>query len=112
LIQLALKYWNFPIVIVLDNARYQHCKFIKYLAQQLGITLLFLPTYSPNLNLIERLWKFIKKKAVYGKYYEKFEFFKQAIVETFNKINKEALAKLRSGNDKSITYNHRLFVTY
>jgi transposase len=55
----------------------------------LKITLLFLPTYSPNLNIIERLWKFIKTKALYGKYYEKFDFFQEAIIETIHKINKE-----------------------
>ena len=46
------------ITLVLDNARYQHNAAVKALASQLGITLLFLPSYSPNLNLIERLWKF------------------------------------------------------
>ena len=40
------------------HARYQH-NAVKALATQLGITPLFLPSYSPNLNLIERLWKFI-----------------------------------------------------
>ena len=45
-----------PITLVLDNARYQHNAAVKALATQLGITLLFLPAYSPNLNLIERLW--------------------------------------------------------
>src|SRR5260370_1583343 len=50
-----------PITLVLDNARYQHNAAVKALAEQLGITLLFLPSYSPNLNLIERLWKFIKR---------------------------------------------------
>ena len=47
-----------PITLVLDNARYQHNALVKALATQLGISLLFLPSYSPNLNLIERLWKF------------------------------------------------------
>jgi transposase len=48
-------------------------------AARLGIELLFLPPYSPNLNLIERLWKFVKKQCLYSKYYERFESFKQAI---------------------------------
>ena len=52
-----------PITVVLDNARYQHCALVKSTAEALGIELLFLPTYSPNLNLIERLWKFTKKKV-------------------------------------------------
>jgi len=45
----------------------------------LNIELLYLPSYSPNLNLIERLWKFVKKKCLYSKYYDNFSSFKQAI---------------------------------
>ncbi len=43
-----------PVSIVLDNARYQHCQAVKDKAAELGINLLFLPPYSPNLNIIER----------------------------------------------------------
>ncbi len=42
-----------PITLVLDNARYQRNTVVQALATQLGITLLYLPSYSPNLNLIE-----------------------------------------------------------
>ena len=52
-----------PITLVLDNARYQRNAVVQALAKQLGITLMYLPSYSPNLNLIERLWKFIKRRA-------------------------------------------------
>ena len=52
-----------PITLVLDNARYQKCHLVRNLAATLNIELLYLPTYSPNLNLIERLWKFVKKKG-------------------------------------------------
>lgn len=45
-------------------------KFVKQIAAELDITLLFLPPYSPNLNLIERLWKFVKKRALNNRYYE------------------------------------------
>ena len=51
-----------PIKTVLDNALYQHCKAVMESAQSLNIELLFLPSYSPNPNLIERLWKFTKKE--------------------------------------------------
>ncbi|SMG65551.1 [similarity to] transposase, partial [methanotrophic bacterial endosymbiont of Bathymodiolus sp.] len=53
-------------------------------AKELGIHLLFLPPYSPNLNLIERLWKFTKKKCLYNKYYESFHNFKEAINDCLN----------------------------
>jgi transposase len=55
-----------PVTLVLDNARYQRNKIVEGLAKELGIELLFLPSYSPNLNLIERLWRFTKRKAAYG----------------------------------------------
>lgn len=60
--QLKQKYLDKPIAIVLDNARYQHCFFVTTWAKYLGIHLLFLPPYSPNLNIIERVWKFTKRK--------------------------------------------------
>jgi transposase len=64
-----------PITIVLDNARYQRCKMVIALAGELKIDLLFLPPYSPNLNLIERLWKFVKKECLYSIYYDSFSLF-------------------------------------
>jgi transposase len=68
-----------PITLVLDNARYQKCHLVQILAATLNIELLYLPTYSPNLNLIERLWKFVKKKCLYSTYYENFTLFTNAI---------------------------------
>jgi len=68
-----------PITLVLDNARYQKNAYIMALAQSLNIELLYLPPYSPNLNLIERLWKFVKKEVLYAKYYDDFTAFQAAI---------------------------------
>jgi transposase len=68
-----------PITLVLDNARYQRCDLVINLANELGIELLFLPSYSPNLNLIERVWKFTKKHCLNSKYYSDFNLFKNAI---------------------------------
>jgi len=68
-----------PVSLVMDNARYQCCKRVKDLAQTLNIELVFLPSYSPNLNLIERLWKFVKKQCLYGKYYPTFDAFTNSI---------------------------------
>jgi hypothetical protein len=49
---------------VLDNARYQKCQAVRALAAALGIELLYRPGSSPNLNLIERLWRFVKKQCL------------------------------------------------
>ena len=71
-----------PITLVLDNARYQRNATVQALAGPLGITLLFLPSYSPNLNLIERLWRFLKRRSVYGRYHPAFADFRAAIEQT------------------------------
>jgi transposase len=52
--QLVAAHQGIPISVILDNARYQRCALVQAVAQELRIELLYLPTYSPNLNLIER----------------------------------------------------------
>jgi transposase len=76
-----------PITLVLDNARYQKCKLVWELAESLDIELLYIPPYSPNLNLIERLWKFVKKQCLYSKYYSEFKGFKNAIIDCLNQTD-------------------------
>ena len=68
-----------PVTLVLDNARYQRCLLVQDLAKALGIELLFLPSYSPNLNLIERLWKFVKKEVLNSRRHQDFKRFQEAI---------------------------------
>ena len=75
-----------PITLVLDNAKYQRNKIVQGLAVELNIRLLFLPSYSPNLNLIERLWGFTKRQSVYGKYHATFASFRTAIETTLNEL--------------------------
>lgn len=77
--QLREYYGTMPITIFLDNAKYQHCVRVIQCAAGLEINLEFLPTYSPNLNLIERFWKFVKKECLYARFHETFADFKQAI---------------------------------
>lgn len=81
LTQIAARYAGQAITIVLDNARYQRCKLVLQHATTLGIELLFLPSYSPHLNLIERFWRFVRKECLYSKYYPKFDGFKQALTD-------------------------------
>ena len=60
------------INVVLDNARYQRCIAVTSKAAELGINLCFLPTYSPNLNLIERVWKLVKSRVLIASYMDSF----------------------------------------
>ena len=76
-----------PVTLVMDNARYQRCALVTELAEKLKIELLFLPSYSPNLNLIERLWKYVKKDCLNSRYYEHFDQFKDAINKSLMKIS-------------------------
>jgi len=95
-----------PITLVLDNARYQRNAVVQDLAKALGITLLYLPSYSPNLNLIERLWKFTKRRALYGRYHPTFAEFRAAIEETldgFSTIHADSLKTLMTLNFQQFT---------
>ena len=70
------------IYIVLDNAKYYHSQIVKdFLKEHPRIILKFIPPYSPNLNIIERLWKILKKKVVYNKFYLKFEDFRKQVID-------------------------------
>ena len=94
--KVAAEYAGKPVHIVLDNARYQKCEIVTSLAHNLGITLHYIPPYSPNLNLIERLWKHVKGR-LRSKYYSQFDDFKRtidSIIEDTDKGNKEIIDKL------------------
>ena len=62
----------------------------------MNIRLLFLPSYSPNLNLIERLWGFAKRQSVYGKYHPNFDSFRTAIEKTLAEIPTTHAQRLES----------------
>lgn len=85
--KLAALNLGIPITVFLDNARYQKCDLVRTTAALLNIELCFLPSYSPNLNLIERLWKFVKKQCLYSKYYADFNSFKAAISNCLNETH-------------------------
>jgi transposase len=90
-----------PVTLVLDNAKYQRNEMVKALAGSLGIGLMFLPSYSPNLNLIERLWRFVKREALYGRYHATFADFRAAIEDTLQKLptkHSDELASLMALN--------------
>jgi transposase len=83
------------IYVIVDNARYYRSRLLKKHLKGTKIKLIFLPPYSPNLNLIERYWKFFKKKVLNNHYYETFEEFKRACQSFFRK-RKKYLPELRA----------------
>jgi transposase len=94
--RLSARYAGLPLTLVLDNARYQRCEAVQRLAEELRIELLFLPAYSPNLNLIERLWKFVKREVLSCRYYEDFARFKAAIVGCLDQAEGEHRSAIAS----------------
>ena len=90
------KYQRKTVHVVLDNARCRKCQAVRELALKLGIELLYIPPYSPNLNLIERLRKFVKGE-LRSKYYDNFNLFQQkinALIQSATGINRNRVAKL------------------
>ena len=92
------------IGVICDNARYDRSKAAQDYLKTSRIQLIFLPPYAPNLNLIERLWKFLKKKVLYNRYYETFDEFKSACEEFFENPRKyhRELRSLLTANFKII----------
>jgi transposase len=77
------------LYIILDNARYYRSELVQsFVRKNKRIRLVFLPPYSPNLNIIERLWKFFKKKVTYNSYYEKFAVFRDHCLRFFKNLDK------------------------
>lgn len=101
MIKISNLHKNTPITLVLDNARYQKCILVAEMAKKLNIELLYIPPYSPNLNLIERLWKFVKKECLYSKFYTKFQYFTEKIQDCLDNTqakHKEELSSLLTLN--------------
>jgi transposase len=88
-------------LIYLDNARYHHAVVLKQwiaaVQQERGVVfaLKHLPAYSPNLNLIERLWKLLRKEAL-QKWHATFEDMQQAVADVLDHLDRydEHLATL------------------
>lgn len=94
--KLRKKYPKKILYIILDNAAYQRCNKVAEKAKQLNINLVFLPPYSPNLNLIERLWKFLRKVVLSNKYYHSFSDFFSAIENFIDTLSDQFYDQLSS----------------
>ena len=94
--KLRAAYADKEIHLVLDNARYQKCMAVQESASSLNIHLEYIPAYSPNLNLIERLWRFVKGE-LRTKYYDNFGIFCEkidSIIRSTTQANKAKVKKL------------------
>lgn len=76
------------IYLIMDNASYYHANMVKDFVKRKRIKLIFLPSYSPNLNIIERLWRFFHQKITYNHYFETFEEFKKQTLKFFKNLPK------------------------
>lgn len=94
------------LLIVLDNALYNHAAPVRDAARRLRIQLLYLPAYLPNLNLIERFWKFLKRKVARNRYYTTFAEFRTAVQKVLNNI-----AAYREELSSLMTERFQLFTT-
>jgi len=76
-------------VLILDNASYFKAKIVtEWLENHPKLKLEFLPPYAPNLNLIERFWRFVKEHLVKNRYYEKYKTFRAKVFQFLNHIDK------------------------
>lgn len=74
------------IYLILDNASYYHANLVKDYVKRKRVKLIFLPSYSPNLNIIERLWKFFHQKITYNHYFPEFKQFKKETLKFFRNL--------------------------
>jgi transposase len=93
------------VYVFMDRARYNYSLKVREYAKKNKIKIEYLPTYSPNLNLIERLWHFMKKETMYNKYYENFEYFHSAIFKFLKRKDRLFKDQLKS----LITENFHIF---
>jgi len=102
--KLLSKHRRKTIYLICDNARYNHNKALSEWAADKRIKLVFLPTYSPNLNLIERLWRFLRQQIINSTYFEKFDQFKHEILSFLDNLQhyKKELKSLLALNFRTV----------
>ena len=94
-----------PLTLFLDHARYQRCAMVQAHAQALGIELEFRPAYSPTLNLIERYWRWVKKRCLNARYHPNFGSLKATSQQTTATAHDDYAKELAS----LLTWNFQTF---
>ncbi|PIS22222.1 IS630 family transposase [candidate division WWE3 bacterium CG08_land_8_20_14_0_20_41_10] len=102
--KLEAKHSKGKVYMILDNARYYHAKEVSaWVKKHRRFKLVFLPAYSPNLNVIERLWKFFHQQVTWNRYFETFAEFKKETLRFFRHLEKH-----RSELDTLLTDNFQV----
>ena len=94
--KLIAEYPGKAIKVIMDNTSYQRCKLVTTYAQEVGVEIIFLPSYSPNLNLIERVWKFVKAEVLNAAYISTFDEFKALIDDCISKLETVHLYRMQT----------------
>lgn len=99
--RLIKKHETGKIYLILDNASHHHSKTVTHwLRKHRRLKTVFLPPYSPNLNLIERLWRFFHMKVTNNHYFETYDEFRKSSLRFFRNLDyyKEELSTLMTDN--------------
>lgn len=89
--EMSKEYSDKQIMLIMDQAGWHKAKELKIPD---NITLLFLPPYSPQLNPVEKLWRWIRKEVTHNKIFPSLERLMDAIQKVFSKLTAPKLVNL------------------
>ena len=87
-----LQNFDSKVILIEDGAPYHRESSVKSFKEENKdrLTIVQLPTFSPDLNPIEKLWKNTKRDATHLKYFQSFEELRTAVIQTFEQYMNEA----------------------
>ena len=99
LLLVTRQYPGRKVIMVLDNVMYHHAKRLRPILERYSsrIALVFLPPYSPDLNPMERIWWYMRKKITHNRYVETME----ARIEAFRRLMGNFSEENQLGKDLS-----------
>lgn len=73
------------IFLILDNATWHRAKVLKtfFMEKQHRLARIFLPSYSPELNPIERVWRITRRQITHNRYFESIEDLEETLTSHF-----------------------------
>jgi transposase len=102
--KISATYPGEEIALVMENARYHRSRLVMEMADTLDMELLYIPADSPNLNLIERVWRLVKARCLRNKYSLNFTVFTGALDESLDLLN----GKIRKHVKTLVTENFQI----